>query len=384
MSNRLLQDKSFIQWRLFPIEGDDIYWENYIKENPGLKDEVDEAIRILKSVKLNTHKLSPEEKENIFELIQKDIRKRQKQKRLRIYLSVSAVACVALLFILFRSVIYQPDILHQEILLSAATDSIINHNDIQLVLGNKRTITFGNDADIKYDEKGDIIVETGDEQIKTSKLETGEVSLNTLIVPKGKRSSLTLADGTKVWINSGSVLKFPTKFDALKRDIWVEGEIYIEVEKDESRPFHVNTPRMMVEVVGTQFNVTAYNEDTEHSIVLVEGCVDVNTSKEKARLTPHQKLSYSSDKISVEKINVEDYISWKEGYLQFTSEPLSAVLKRLSRYYDIPIYAENIESIKCNGKLVLFDDIENVMITLYNTVPVEYSFIGNQIYIQKR
>ena len=103
--------------------------------------------------------------------------------------------------------------------------------DIQLVLANNRTITFEEDADIKYDKKGGITANTGIEQIKVSKEATKETTLNTLIVPKGKRSSLTLADGSKVWVNSGSTLKFPSTFKTDKREIWVDGEIYIEVEK---------------------------------------------------------------------------------------------------------------------------------------------------------
>ena len=86
-------------------------------------------------------------------------------------------------------------------------------------------------------KKGGITANTGIEQIKVSKEATKETTLNTLIVPKGKRSSLTLADGSKVWVNSGSTLKFPSTFKTGKREIWVDGEIYIEVEKNKAHPF---------------------------------------------------------------------------------------------------------------------------------------------------
>lgn len=333
----------------------------------------------------NTQKLSQEEKQDIFERIQKDIEKRNRQRRFRIYLTVSAVACITLLLILLPPLLSgESERVHQT-LIAAADSSLASQKDIQLVLANNKTITFEGDADIKYDKKGKITTNAGVEQIKVSKTSTEEPVLNTLIVPKGKRSSLILADGSKVWVNSGSTLKFPTTFNADTREIWVNGEIYIEVKKNEALPFHVSTSHMKIHVVGTRFNVTAYAEDVEHSVVLVEGCVDVSIEKEKARLLPNQILSVLKDQISVRKTDVNNYISWKDGYLQFASEPLSNVLKRLSRYYDRPIDCEdNIADLKCNGKLVLFENIEEVLKTIYNTIPINYLVEADRIVIQKR
>ena len=169
LSNQWLQNKSFIQWRLFPSEEDNLYWEKFIQDNPHFQNEIEEAIRILKSIKLNTQKLSPEEKQEIFAFIQKDIEKRDKQRRFRIYLTVSAVACIALLLVLLQPLfIGKNEIPHENMLVVADTTSV-NQKDIQLVLANNRTITFEEDADIKYDKKGGITANTGVEQIKVSK-----------------------------------------------------------------------------------------------------------------------------------------------------------------------------------------------------------------------
>ena len=103
LSNQWLQNKSFIQWRLFPSDEDNLYWERFIQDNPAFQNEIEEAIRILKSIKLNTQKLSQEEKQEIFAFIQKNIeKKRNKQRRFRIYLTVSAVACIALLLFCYN------------------------------------------------------------------------------------------------------------------------------------------------------------------------------------------------------------------------------------------------------------------------------------------
>ena len=252
LSNQWLQNKSFIQWRLFPTQEDNLYWEQFIKVNPHLTDEIEEAISILKSIKLNTQKLSPEEKRNLFDLIQKDIENRNKRRRFQIYLTVSAVACAALLLVLLQPFFSGKNEVPLENLLVVADSSTVNQKDIQLVLANNRTITFEEDADIKYDKKGEITANAGVEQIKVSKTEEEETALNTLIVPKGKRSSLTLADGSKVWVNSGSTLKFPTTFKIDRREIWVDGEIYIEVEKNKAKPFYSNkkTPLVLTSTRG--------------------------------------------------------------------------------------------------------------------------------------
>lgn len=333
--------------------------------------------------KNNIQKLSPEEKLDIFMQIQKDIHKKHRQKRIRLYLSISAAACILLAIALLNPLIPILPSSGVEVL-SHITDSIDNEKDIQLILANNKTITFQKDADIEYDGKGEITVNTGDELIKTSEI-SKDISLNTLIVPKGKRSSLTLSDGTKVWINSGTTLRFPSQFESKRREIQVEGEIFIDVVKDKTRPFYVNTSRMIIDVVGTKFNVSAYNEDEEHSVVLVEGCVDISIDSEKARLSPNQILSSSMNDISVKDVDVNNYISWKDGYLQFSSEPLKNILNRLSRYYDTPIYYdENSAALKCNGKLILFDNIKDVLETISNTIPISFQMEETGVSVQKK
>jgi ferric-dicitrate binding protein FerR (iron transport regulator) len=384
MLNKWLQNDSFLRWRLFRSKEDQLFWDNFLQENPGMKKEIDEAIQLLKSVRLNDYKLLPEDKLTIYEWIQKAIDRKRKHKRIRLYVAASAaVACIALFLLLSDGSSFRPD-MRKDTLSAVTADSLVNEKDIRLLLADNQTMTFDRDADIHYHTQGDIVVNAGSKQVVTQETKPGEVKLNTLIVPNGKRSSLTLEDGTKVWINSGSTLEFPAVFQSGKREIRVEGEIYIEVAKKQDQPFYVNSSRMSVEVTGTRFNVSAYKEDSNHSVVLVEGSVDVNAGEEIIHLLPDQRLSVAGNHFVKEKVNVYDYISWKDGLLQFSSEPLSQILTRLSRYYDIPIECEKeIENIKCTGKLVLFDDIQDVLQTIHNTVSISWTVRENRIYIQK-
>lgn len=334
----------------------------------------------------NKWSLSPEEKQSILASVKKKVTQKKRQRRIVLYLTGAAAAAITLLFMLVSGIKNSSSMpTDSDNLLSQANETITNNTDIRLVLADDKTIAFEHDADIQYDEKGEIIATSGDEQIKNTTNKTDEITYHTLIVPKGKRSSLTLADGTKAWVNSGSSLKFPSSFQTDKREIWVEGEVYLDVKKNKAQPFYVNTSRMMINVIGTSFNIMAYPEDTEQSVVLVEGSVEVVTSQEKTRLSPNQMLSMKGAGLSIREINVYDYISWKDGYLRFSDEPLANIMIRLSRYYDIPIECEeNTGAIKCDGKLVLFDDIANVFKTIYHTAPIQYTIQEDKIIVSRR
>lgn len=388
MPNKWLQNKSFILWRLFPTGESNLYWKTFIKENPELKEEIEKAIRVLETSRLNPEKHSLEEKQRLFVSIQEGIEKENRLKRFRIYGAVSAVACIALILIYFYSEVFNhtKTDLQQVDLLSSGMDSIaLKPNEVQLILTNNEVLTLENDTKIQYDEQGGFTVRKENGEVETQKIETKEVAVNTLIVPRGKRSNLVLADGTKVWVNSGTTLKFPAEFEHDKREIWIDGEIYLDVKKNENQPFYVNTSRMVIDVVGTSFNVSAYNEDVEHKVVLVEGCVNVNVDSKKTRLQPDQMLTASINDISVKNVNVADFVSWKDGYLQFSNEELSAILTRLSRYYDIPVISEEgIGTMECKGKLVLFDNLEEVLETICKTLPVEYTIGQDGVFVTKR
>jgi ferric-dicitrate binding protein FerR (iron transport regulator) len=388
--NKWLHDDSFLCWRFFQTEKDQLFWENFIKENPETKRDIDEAIHVLNSVRLNDFRLSMKDKLQMYAQIRKHIEKKRRYKRIRLSIAVSAAAaCLALFVVLSDRSFSRPSMAEDTATSATADTAFVNEKDIRLLTADNQIMSFDEDADIQYDAKGSVVVSAGNKQVVSREvvsreMETEEIRLNKLIVPYGKHSSLTLEDGTKVWVNSGSTLEFPTVFQPGKREIQVDGEIYIEVAKKTDQPFYVNTARMSVEVSGTRFNVSAYREDSEHSVVLVEGSVEVNVGKEKIHLIPDQMLSVTENHLSRKKVNVYDHISWKDGLLQFSSEPLSLILTRLSRYYDIPVTCEKeIENIRCTGKLVLFDDIRDVLQTIRNTIHVTYTMDESKIHLQK-
>ncbi|GHT32748.1 anti-sigma factor [Bacteroidia bacterium] len=381
-----LKDDSFILWRLLGEESDYLFWTHFMEEHPEKQDTINEAIRIFKSVHLNDYSLSPEKKEQLWRDLQQSIATTTRDRRRTRYFTLSAIAGVAAMLALAfwlmpdAAVIQSPNTVA---LVEQSEQPTYNDTDIRLELANKETVVLEQDAVIQYTESS--ITVTANNQPATStkiKADHKKKEWNKLTVPKGKRTSLILSDGTKIWVNSGSYLEFPPAFDEDKREIKIEGEIYIEVSRDTNHPFRVYTSDMKINVLGTRFNVSAYEEDAVHQVVLVEGNVEVTPGKrEPVRLSPDHMLAISANKIKTSKVDVYSYISWKDGLLQFNSEPLSLVLARISRYYNRTLtYEDNIKDLKCTGKLVLFDDLATVLQTISHTLTVTYEIKENTIH----
>ncbi len=377
-----LQDEDFLNWRLFQREEDTLFWKNLIEEYPEKKETIEEAIQMSQSIRLNQISLSPTEKSSILNQIETRIQEKKKRKTLVRTLSIAA-SIAALISLAW----FTPKFLDtKQIAQTTDTENLLNAKNVRLVLANNQTIDFPGTASIQHDNDM-ITVNSGNEQLAViSTSDFDKKKSNKLIVPHGKQSSLILPDGTKVWLNSGTTLEYPSKFDKKRRDISVTGEIYIEVAKNESQPFFVNTTTFAVKVLGTRFNISAYPEETEQSVVLVEGSVEVKTnSSKKIKLQPDQMLAMSSGNIKTSTVDVYDYISWKDGLLQFKSKPLYQIVNLLERHYNTQIECSpEIKDMKCTGKLILFPDIDKVMTTFTNTIPVKYLKENNKIQILKK
>jgi ferric-dicitrate binding protein FerR (iron transport regulator) len=193
-----------------------------------------------------------------------------------------------------------------------------------------------------------------------------------LIVPYGKRSTLLLSDGTKVWLNSGSRLVYAPVFRGKTREVYLEGEGYFEVAKNANKPFFVKTDALQVKVYGTKFDVQAYKSDNEYNTFLIEGKVSMvvkeDLNSKEIFLTPNQKASLSKKQNEVllsEVDNIEKYIDWIYGYMTFENETADQLIKRVSHYYNITINSQLEGNLtKITGKLDLKDDAERVIATL--------------------
>lgn len=203
-----------------------------------------------------------------------------------------------------------------------------------------------------------------------------EVSFAEINAPLGSRVKFSLPDGSSGWLNSGSTLKYPVVF-ADSRDVELSGEAYFNIRKNKNKPFNVVASKVNISVLGTQFNVAAYSDDSNVDIVLESGKVKLNHigSNKFIEMKPNERVVYNSEKITLKKTKVlpEKYSSWKEGKLVFRNDPIEEVAKRLGRWYNIDIVVKQAS----NGDFRLRatfenEEIEEVMRLLKMTFPIDY------------
>ncbi len=378
-----LKDNKFIQWQLMPDESLNTHWQKVIEQHPEYDKEIQKAITYLKKTGLNKSALSKNERTELFERIQKTIRKekRIKQRRLIWYASASAAA-IALIVI--GITLFSPS---QEPIVTPDRELIVgeqlNNQDIQLITSGE-AILFQNDVEVTLNEEGTAEIVQGNNE--TSTIQIAQDKLNSLIVPYGKRTTLTLSDGSKVWLNSGSVLEFPAQFSGKSREIHLaSGEIYIEVAPDAKRSFYVHTSNFNVKVHGTKFNLSSYT-DSSPTVVLVEGSVSLQASNKKELfITAGEKAVYSENgTFDTQKIDVNQFVSWKDGYLSFDKTPMTEVLRQIGRYYNLSFNFENdvnLQKRTCTGKIYLSDNLDNVMTTIGILSSTTYERRENKILI---
>lgn len=205
---------------------------------------------------------------------------------------------------------------------------------------------------------------------------------NTLIVPVGGIYAINLSDGTKVWLNSKSSLKYPVEFDNSKRTVMLEGEAYFEVKKDIKRPFTVRTKEGNITVMGTHFNVSSYPEDNNFVTTLSEGKIKVSdfeaSKKETVILQPGQQSSVKKNgALTVTQVDPEVFTAWKEGKFYFENEDLKSILTKMSRWYNFKVNFQNksIEQIRFTGIVLKEESLTNLLDIISKTSNIKYKII---------
>jgi hypothetical protein len=381
---KFLFDDEFIKWRLYPTEELDRYWSGFIKENPQYQDAFELAIEKFRSVRLNNEQLTQEQKIDLLDrIIYSSVYRIKRKRRIRSF--CSAVAGIVLL--VASTIFIHTNKPADHIMPNSIVGETLPSKDIQLISG-KTVIDIKQNAEIQLSSQGKISIAEegegeGEGEGNTSELNLAKEELNKLIVPYGKRSTLHLSDGTKIWLNSGTELEFPTSFINAERHITVKGEIYIEVTEDKSKPFYVHASQFDVRVFGTKFNVSSYHDNEEQSVVLVEGKVEVATGQKNQSLNPGKLFAITPSGTRCEKVDVSEYISWIDGIFILKQIPVSDLLKKVGRYYNVDFkdYQSKLMARTCTGKLYLSDDMENVISVICAISNTTYKRIGNSIHI---
>jgi len=381
-----IHNPDFVEWVLKPSIESDIYWETYVKDNPSREKDIDHARFLINGLVRQPKSLTEAEVSALWDKIE---RTENFRKRRLINLKKWSVAASILIIVGISgwlTVKNNPSKI-KEIDYHSIAVAPTSGNDIKLILSDQSEKTFtSKEVDLKYNQDGQLETKAG-KQVQTEDLskkpETEQ--MNQLVVPRGKRSSVELADGSKLWLNSGSRAIYPVTFNKKNREIFIEGEGYLEVAHDASRPFYVVTDQVKVKVLGTKFDISAYKDDDYVSVVLVEGSVQASTGTESLVMVPNQKLNFSieTQKSTLEKTNALEYTSWKDGWMLCNKEQIQSITTKLSRYYDIKIsYTDlRINSLTLTGKLDLKSNCEDVLKVICTTAPLNYEIIDNTIYL---
>ena len=215
-----------------------------------------------------------------------------------------------------------------------------------------------------------------------------EMNYNTIVVPRGGEYELRLADGTKVWLNSDSELRFPVRFTGENRQVVLKGEAFFMVAKDSLRPFIVDAcDRMQVEVLGTEFNVQAYPGDNELKATLNRGKVRIALDEEKLVLYPDQQAvcHMLGNTIEMRHVKAEHYSAWKDGKFIFEDERLENILNRLARWYNISFFYQSnvLKDFHFTGDLEKYNDFSVALRMLEKSTNIRFQVTGESVVVQE-
>lgn len=310
-------------------------------------------------------------------------------------------AAAALVLILLSAVtwfIYTPKITEQPVAVTPAVKNI-PVNDIAPG-GNKAVLTLADGSAVILDstsngmisKQGNMVVQKLDNGLLAYTVngrqltENDALFYNTVSTPRGGQYQITLADGTKVWLNAASSLRFPVRFTGTERKVEVTGEVYFEVAKNTSMPFKVKVKNSEVEVMGTHFNVNAYDNEDLIRTTLLEGAVKVSVPGTASKvLSPGQQSGVSNGgAISiVDRADTEAAIAWMKGHFQFNSSDLKTIFRQIERWYDVEVEFRGNANLHFSGQLTRNQYVSKVLEQLALTGEVHFKIEGKKIIVTK-
>ncbi|MCX6222620.1 MAG: FecR domain-containing protein [Bacteroidia bacterium] len=392
-AEEMVDDRNFLIWLNHLSENHEL--DKLLDENPHFAINISQAREIIRLLTVQEEPVLQDDINAMWENIARFDQTYQSKFRIRRYYQMLKYAAAVIFVLIFSTLGYwkiKRDESHQWYAFSS--DKIVQQSKLILASGKEINL-MKDESTIKVNALGHVIRINNDSLIEMSNIseKNVEIPMNQVVVPYGKKSCVELEDGTKVWLNAGSKMAFPDRFSDSKREVFLEGEAYFNVTSDKNKPFFVKTKEIVIRVLGTKFNVSAYEADNEAVTVLVEGTVSMRENKginllgNETILNAHQRASFNKADLTT-KVNDEAqagiYTAWTEGWFPFCKEPLSNVFKKVERYYNVQfVYSELFPSGDLiSGKLDLKDSIEDVMKVLADVAKVNYRIDQKKIFIE--
>lgn len=261
--------------------------------------------------------------------------------------------------------------------------------EVQLIMADGSTINIGKITQ-------DTLIQSTTNQIKISPQgelaysgdsPKGQLLYHTIYVPRGNEYHMVLSEQTEIWLNSESELRFPINFEGHERKVYLKGEAFFKVTKDTLRPFRVNTGKMEIEVLGTSFDIKAY-QGTDPLAILVQGSIQVKDSAtgKTCILSPGYQAILRNNQLDTCRINTEEATAWKEGRFVFRDMPLAQLTQELERWFDIEIFFENnhLREHRFTGVIKRYNKIEDIGALIEETANVKFHIQGRNVIIQQQ
>lgn len=257
--------------------------------------------------------------------------------------------------------------------------------------GNKAVLVLEDGVEVSLNELGlgEVAIEgevlarkTGEGALNYDARTPEEVTYHTLRTPRGGQFQLTLADGTKVWLNASSSIRFPTAFTEKERLVAIEGEVFFDVQPDKERPFVVKSASQKATVLGTRFNIMAYADENHIETSLIEGKVQVSTDEAQFMLNPGERTIYDKRNAGMRKVSFdpEEILAWQAGYFMFQEENIEEVMRKIARWYDVDIiYQGDMKGKIFSGTVSRFSEVEEILDMLTLTGTVSFTIEGRRI-----
>jgi len=279
----------------------------------------------------------------------------------------------------------------EQLTVARKTPIVPGSNKAFLTMANGKIILLSNATNglVAKTNSGNVL-KTRNGQIVYNTMDVGKandaqpIGDNILTTPKGGEYEVVLPDGTKVWLNAASSLSYPIAFKGHDRQVKLTGEAYFEVAKNKDKPFYVNISNVQVRVLGTHFNIEAYNEDEEIKTTLLEGAVQVTKNKTHSTLAPGQQavITRNSNSIVVSSADIDDAMAWKNGYFIFDHDNIQGIMKKVSRWYDVDVaYQGNFNDLKFGGTFYRSKNIEELLQHLESVGNIHFIIKGRRIIV---
>ena len=275
----------------------------------------------------------------------------------------------------------------------ASVESRANHKFPTLTLSNGRQVLLADTLQIikGSSSKVNILQHDSGSLSYTPIRDTVPIKItyHTLTVPKGCEFSLTLSDGSHVWLNAGSKLKYPEVFADDHREVYLEGEAYFEVTRNEQASFSVHTRDMNLQVLGTSFNIKAYPDETETVTTLLSGSIEQHypSSRQTLRLLPSQQSHFDchTGNLQILEADPEEVLAWKNGKFIARDKTLEEIFRELTRWYDFEVVFTRpaLRQLRFHLHTNRYASIREILDNLQSTNGIHFSYIGNKIYISQ-